>query len=40
MADMLGGLDDWPIVRRSTTLVNFQLDAQNSFFIYSMSSFG
>jgi hypothetical protein len=25
---------DWLIVQRSITLVNFQLDAQNSLFIY------
>jgi len=27
-------LDDWLTVHRSITLVNFQLDAQNSLFIY------
>jgi len=27
-------LDDWLTVYRSITLVNFQLDAQNSLFIY------
>jgi hypothetical protein len=26
--------DDWLTVHRSTTLVDFQLDAQNSLFIY------
>jgi hypothetical protein len=26
--------DDWLTVHRSLTLVNFQIDAQNSFFIY------
>jgi hypothetical protein len=29
------GLDDWLTVHRSITLVNFQLDAQNSLFIYN-----
>jgi len=28
-------LDDWLTVHRSITLVNFQLDAQNSLFIYN-----
>jgi len=27
-------LDDWLTVHRNITLVNFQLDAQNSLFIY------
>jgi len=28
--------DDWPTVHRSITLINFQLDAQNSYlFIYN-----
>jgi len=27
-------LDDWLTVHRSITLVSFQLDAQNSLFIY------
>ena len=27
-------LDDWLTMHRSITLVNFQLDAQNSLFIY------
>ena len=27
-------VDDWLTVHRSITLVNFQLDAQNSLFIY------
>ena len=30
----LGNLDDWLTVHRSITLVNFQLDTQNSLFIY------
>jgi len=31
-----GSLDDWLTVHRSITLVNFQLDAQNSYlFIYN-----
>ena len=33
---MKADLDDWLTVHRSTTLVNFQLDAQNSYlFIYN-----
>jgi hypothetical protein len=31
-----GSLDDWLTVHRSVTLINFQLDAQNSYlFIYN-----
>jgi len=33
-------LDNWPIVHRSITLVNFQLDAQNSLFIYIQYIYG
>jgi hypothetical protein len=29
-----GGLDDWLTMHRNITLVNFQLDAQNSLFTY------
>ena len=29
-----GNLDDWLRVHRSIALINFQLDAQNSLFIY------